>query len=297
MEMNQVRYFLAVCEHRNFTQAARSANVSQPALTTAIQKLEDELGGQLFLRDRSGCQLTPLGELIKPRVERIMSEAGSLTADAVRFVRLDRVPIRIGVSETVGVSTLSKGIAAYQRAYPTTDIELISTEANEALVMLREGRIDCLIGPEGDYSRDLYKADHLFSERYMVVFSKGHPFSGSHHISLRQVGDETYLDRPNCEMRETLLSLCAEKNIEIYAAYRSNRDSWLLAMAAEGVGVTILPETCIPSNGDTIEYCPLVEPELSRQLVALRYRKQPSRPEVGRLIIELGKINPHSNSR
>ena len=71
MEMNQIRYFLAVCENRNFTHAARASNVSQPSLTTAIKKLEDELGGPLFLRDRAGCRLTPLGKLVRPRLEKI----------------------------------------------------------------------------------------------------------------------------------------------------------------------------------------------------------------------------------
>ncbi|MFH3972590.1 LysR family transcriptional regulator, partial [Acinetobacter baumannii] len=74
MEMNQIRYFLAVCEHRNFTHAASASNVSQPSLTTAIKKLEDELGGELFVRDRAGCRLTALGKLMQPRLRKSHDE-------------------------------------------------------------------------------------------------------------------------------------------------------------------------------------------------------------------------------
>nr|WP_229997762.1 LysR family transcriptional regulator [Pseudosulfitobacter pseudonitzschiae] len=93
MEMNQIRYFLAVCEHRNFTHAASASNVSQPSLTTAIKKLEDEeLGGELFVRDRAGCRLTALGKLMQPRLRKAHDETRQAKAEAVRHMRLERVP-------------------------------------------------------------------------------------------------------------------------------------------------------------------------------------------------------------
>lgn len=95
---------------------------------------------------------------------------------------------------------------------------------------------------------------------------------------------ETYLDRPNCEMREELLALCKESGIDIYASYRSNRENWLLLLAAEGVGVAILPESCVPDPMSGIAARPLTEPQVSRELVALRYSKQPDRPELQALI-------------
>ncbi len=71
MEMQQIRYFLAVCDKASFTRAARASYVSQPSLTQAIKKLEDELGGELFSRDRSGCRLTALGRLVEPSLREI----------------------------------------------------------------------------------------------------------------------------------------------------------------------------------------------------------------------------------
>jgi len=125
MEMNQIRYFLAVCEHRNFTHAAQASNVSQPSLTAAIKKLEGEFNGALFLRDRAGCRLTPLGELIKPRLQKVLDEAAEAKADAVRHVRLKRVPIRVGVGPTVGQARLVEAARHHRAQLPEADIELI----------------------------------------------------------------------------------------------------------------------------------------------------------------------------
>jgi DNA-binding transcriptional LysR family regulator len=71
MEMHQIRYFLAVCETLNFTRAAEQCNVTQPALTRAIQKLEEELGGLLFRRERHLTHLTDLGRLVRPQLEQV----------------------------------------------------------------------------------------------------------------------------------------------------------------------------------------------------------------------------------
>ena len=118
MEMNQIRYFLAVCEHRNFTHAASASNVSQPSLTTAVKKLEDELGGDLFVRDRAGCRLTALGKLVQPRLQKIYDETRQAKAEAVRHMRLERVPITVGVGETIGHSRISAAMERMRKRVP-----------------------------------------------------------------------------------------------------------------------------------------------------------------------------------
>src|SRR5688500_7147290 len=75
MEMHQIRYFLAVCSTLNFTRAAEQCNVTQPALTRAIQKLEEELGGLLFRRERKLTHMTDLGNLVRPQLEGILKQS------------------------------------------------------------------------------------------------------------------------------------------------------------------------------------------------------------------------------
>ncbi len=285
MEMNQIRYFLAVCEHRNFTHAASASNVSQPSLTTAIKKLEDELGGDLFVRDRAGCRLTALGKLIQPRLENIYDETRQAKAEAVRHMRLERVPISVGVGETIGHSRISAAMERIRARLPQAEIELIVASSSELLAGLRDGDFDVVVTAE-KVSEDLYRLDHPYEEDYRVVVSKSHPLSELNAISLSTLAETDMLDRPNCEMRDALHGTCADHGHELYAAYRSNRVDWLVELARQGSGAVILPTTAIPADMGLVSI-PIDGLEISRTVSALRYRHQATRPETSDLIREI----------
>jgi LysR family hydrogen peroxide-inducible transcriptional activator len=97
MEIHQIRYFLAVSEYLNFRRAAENCHVSAPALTRAIQKLEDEIGGKLFRRERNLTHLTDLGTLIRPHLEHVLFEAEGAKITAKQFLKLEHAPVKLGV--------------------------------------------------------------------------------------------------------------------------------------------------------------------------------------------------------
>lgn len=287
MEMNQVRYFMAVCEHRNFTHAASASNVSQPSLTTAIKKLEDELGGALFIRDRAGCQLTALGKLMHPRLERVRLEAREAKAEAVRHTRLERVPICIGVGETIGHTKISIAMEQIRAQMPQVEIELIVASNSALLTGLRDGEFDVVVTGE-KVSNELYRIDPLYPEEYKVVVARTHPLAKLSAVSLSDLANTNMLDRPNCEMRDTLHGTCADHGHELYAAYRSNRVDWLIELAKQGSGAVILPVTAIPADSGLVSI-PIEGVEIARKVSALRYRYQTSRPETADLIREIAR--------
>jgi DNA-binding transcriptional LysR family regulator len=102
MEMHQIRYFLAVADALYFTRAAEQCNVSQPALTRAIQQLEEELGGLLLRRERKLTHLTDFGRLIEPHFRQLYADADAAKSTAKRFLSLQEAEIRLGVMCTVG---------------------------------------------------------------------------------------------------------------------------------------------------------------------------------------------------
>ncbi len=287
MEMNQVRYFLAICEHRNFTHAASASNVSQPSLTTAIKKLEEEMGGALFIRDRAGCRLTPLGKLLRPRLERVQWETHEAKAEAVRHTRLERVPISIGLGETIGHNKISEAVERFRARLPQAEIELIVGSTDALLTGLRDGDYDIVVTAT-QVNPELYRIDQLYREDYRVVAAKDHPFSELSTVSLDALAQTELLDRPNCEMRDTLHGTCAEHGHELYAAYRSNRVGWLLELARQGSGAVILPATAIPTDRGLVSI-PIDGIEIAREVVALRFRHQASRPEANELVREFSR--------
>jgi LysR family hydrogen peroxide-inducible transcriptional activator len=86
MEMQHIRYFLALCEEQNFTRAARRCGVAQPSLTRAIKRLEKELGGRLFERSRKSTEMTALGRAMRPHFTDIERSAAAARRDAARFL-------------------------------------------------------------------------------------------------------------------------------------------------------------------------------------------------------------------
>ena len=287
MKMNQIRYFLAVCEHQNFTHAARELNVSQPSLTTAIKKLEGELGGALFLRDRAGCRLTSLGKIIRPRLETIQSETREAKAEAIRHIRLDRVPITVGVGETIGQRQISGAIERFRSQTPEAEIEIIVESHDKLLEGLRDGDYDIIISSI-DVNAELYRIDPLYTENYRVVVASDHALSEFESVDMNILANTNMLDRLNCEMRDTLHETCAGRGHSLYATYRSNRVDWLLDLARNGSGAVILPETAIPDD-PALHRLSLYDIKIERQVSALRFRHQPSRPEANQLVREMIK--------
>jgi len=273
MELHQIRYFLAVCDHGSFTRAAEFCYVSQPSLTHAIKKLEMELGGELFIREHSGCLLTPLGHMVQPNLRKILQDTMVTKADAIRFTRLNTIPLRIGMMTTVGAQRLNPCFARYQQDYPNIEFELIIDNDQSLLEQLESGQLDFVITPTELALRSAYQTKLLYTERYVVAFAKTHQFNQLDSISLNDIQTEPYLDRLNCELREALRAVCQNQEINLYAAYRSNSEEWIVNLVRAGMGVALLPEYSIPQNCGDINWRYLVKPEINRK-VQLYYLKQ-----------------------
>ena len=124
MEMHQVRYFLAVCKTLNFTRAAERCNVAQPSLTRAIQKLEEELGGPLFRRERNRTHLTELGRLMLPHLRALRDASMAASAEAEDYHKLEKAPLRLGIMCTIGPARLVNFLARLHREIPSLELQL-----------------------------------------------------------------------------------------------------------------------------------------------------------------------------
>lgn len=102
MELQQIRYFLAVQRHGSFSRASDECDVSQPALTLAVKKLEGEIGGELFHREGKRLVLTALGRLVQPALEQAVVGAQSARNIAENFHLLRQAPLRLGLQSTIG---------------------------------------------------------------------------------------------------------------------------------------------------------------------------------------------------
>lgn len=292
MEMHQIRYFLAVCDAGNFTRASEAAFVSQPSLTLAIQKLEAELGGPLFQRDRSGCRLTELGRLLEPELRRIQDQSQAVKSQAVRFTRLKKVPLRIGLMPTVGPRRLAPALARFQKESPRVEVELVVESGERILKLLAKGAIDLAIGPDSAVPGNGFRRETLYRERYVVAFPAGHRFAARESIRLADLANEPWLDRLDCEMREDLKAALGERGISLYAAYRSNEVEWILRMVQGGIGLAIVPEYTVPEGAAGMEARRLEDPDLEREVEGLTAAGAAPKAEAKALLKALRALSP-----
>ena len=132
MEYHEIRYFISVMRMLNFTQAAIHCNVTQPALTRAIQKLEDRVGGQLFCRERGNVHLTELGRALAPHFLASAEAAGAALATAAQFRRLARADVRIEVATSVDPSPLAGFLAFFHQRHPGIALTPIERDSDGA---------------------------------------------------------------------------------------------------------------------------------------------------------------------
>ncbi|MBV8683933.1 MAG: LysR family transcriptional regulator [Caulobacteraceae bacterium] len=173
MELHQVRYFLALARSLNFTRAAEQCNVTQSALTKAVQKLEQELGGGLIHRERQLTQLTDLGKLVLPMLERAYAAAESARTSAEEFQRKEIAPLKIAIGSCVSAAIIESPLAEIARFMPGLQVELIEAETQDAVEMLLNGDANAAIA--GDELGELpVRIDHwrLFRERFLVLMQR-----------------------------------------------------------------------------------------------------------------------------
>jgi LysR family hydrogen peroxide-inducible transcriptional activator len=170
MEMHQIRYFLAVGEYLNFRRAAEECHVSAPALTRAIQNLEEELGGKLFRRERNLTHLTDLGTLIRPHLKRVLFEAEGAKVTAEQFLRLEHAPVKLGVMCTIGPIYFMGFLSDFHAKHPGVELTLVDGTAGRLNELLRNGWLDLAILAQPEPFPDTFQAVPLYPERFCVAF-------------------------------------------------------------------------------------------------------------------------------
>jgi LysR family transcriptional regulator, hydrogen peroxide-inducible genes activator len=282
MEMHQIRYFLALCEELNFTKASERCNVAQPSLTRAIKLLEEEFGGPLLSRERANTHLTELGRMIRPHLADVYDKAQLAKREARELEKENRAKLRLGIMCTIAPAPLLDLVSNVCSHHNGLDLEVVDSDARSLEDRLKRGELELAIYCRPDHDDDRLHYLKLFRERMMIVLAPTHHLANRDPLRFRDLHNESYLNRINCEFNE---GLAWEKfGVTWKAVHRSERDDWILAMCAAGMGFGFLPEFSINHPGVVAR--PVVEPEFWREVNVVTVRGRPYSPAVGALVRE-----------
>lgn len=242
MEFQQVRYFLNLSDTLNFTEAAMRSGVSQPTLTRAIQRLEQELGGILVYRDGKDTRLTALGRDIQAEFAAIDESERRVLALSQNRVRGRRETVTVGVSHTVAPALITGFIAHALRQLPTLELILQPIVRDQAAEMLLAGQIDGCFTSDAITGNAKLATVEMFNERLLLAMAETDPLAAGIDVSLEKLAEQSYLDRLHCEFRARVNGALRDRAIVMMPRLRSEREDLIQQAVASGIGVCMLPE-------------------------------------------------------
>lgn len=264
MEMHQVRYFLAAAKSLSFTRAAEACHVSQPALTTAIKKLEADLGTPLFHRDGRQILLTEFGRRMQPHLTQLLEQAKAAENVAKDFRLLNQVPVRLGVMSTIGPMRVAAVLASFEHRSPGVEVAVRDGSPEALAAQLDADELDLAMLNPLDGLGETYRSEPLYRERYVVLLPPEHPLRERNVVGLRDLSEQAYVDRLSCEMRDMVMGICADMGVKLYARFRSAREDWVQAMVMAKIGFAFMPEYSV-THPDSVRR-PLIDPVVERTI-------------------------------
>jgi DNA-binding transcriptional LysR family regulator len=264
MEMHQIRYFLKAGETLNFTRAAEQCGVSVPSLSRGIHQLEEELGGQLFRRERHLTHLTDLGRLMLEHFSVMSNAAEAAKREAMDYARLAGSRLKFGIFASIGADILTGYLTTLRSEAPELELHIWEANCEELEAALLGGEIDIALtsSPELD---ERIRMTPLFREAFYISFAPGHRFGQMNAVPLRELEGEAYVKRLHCEFPSNLARLGVPKPYSgVNIRYVGEREDWIQSLVRAGLGCAVMPEYLPLLPG--LELRPLVDPEVFRQI-------------------------------
>lgn len=286
MTLTELRYIVAVARERHFGRAAEACFVSQPTLSVAVKKLEDELGVALFERGPGEVAVTAVGSDIVAQAQRVLKQAGTIKEMAKHGKDPLAGPLRLGVIYSIAPYLLPALVPRIIHAAAEMPLIIEENFTFKLLEMLKGGEIDAAILAL-PFSEPGLMMRPLYDEPFLVAMPAGHAWAAKKAIAAGDLKKETMLLLGNGHcLRDQVLQVCPElmrfssSSAEgIQKTFEGSSLETIRHMVASGVGLTILPASAVPDKpkkNDLIAYRPFVAPVPDRR-IALAWRKSYTR--------------------
>jgi len=253
MTLTELKYIVTLAQERHFGRAAEKCFVSQPTLSVAIKKLENELDVAIFERSKSSVTVTPLGERIVAQAQRVLEEARCIRELANSGKDQLSSPLKIGAIFTIGPYLFPHLVPQIHQQAPTMPLYLEENYTGVLRRQLRDGELDAIIVALPFTEPDVLTRP-LYDENFVVVLPKNHPWCKQKFIESEQLADEDLLmlGEGHC-FRDQVFEYCPalgrKHHTRLGSVLEGSSLETLKHMVATGLGITVLPESAV-SNLD-----------------------------------------------
>jgi DNA-binding transcriptional LysR family regulator len=298
MELYQVRYFLSVAEHLNFTRAAERLHVAQPSLTRAVQKLEEELGGPLFRRERANTHLTELGRMMLPHLQASLAAAEAAKKQAVSFRKREAGQLSVGACSTVAAELGAPLLAATAAEIAGLELQIEIAPADRLEERLMAGELDTafltpLPAEAGQPPPDRFDFRAFVEDAFVVAFSPGHRFEHVEEITLEDLDGEALIIRLGCGHETAIAAAMEARGVSRLVRHRSGDERWLAEMVRAGLGCILWPEAV--ARARRLPYRHLADLPLTFRVALTTVAGRRHSPALTALLrhVALAAVHPH----
>ncbi|MCO6505419.1 MAG: LysR family transcriptional regulator [Snodgrassella sp.] len=289
MTLTELRYIVAVAQEKHFGRAAQRCYVSQPTLSIAIKKLEEELGLTLFDRSSNEIITTESGQRIVDQAQRVLEEADRIKLMANKGKNELEGIFKLGLIFTIAPYLLPKLILSLRNLAPEMCLQLDESYTSVLTDSLKRGELDAIVVADPFHETGL-ETIPLYDEPFFVIVPKGHDFEHFDEVTTQQLSDERVLllTEGNC-MRDNVLDSCQElasrQNILGLAnSIQGSSINTIRHMVASGLGISVMPATALTENDHLLfSIIPFAKPIPNRRIV-LASRRNFARPKALQMI-------------
>ncbi|MDR5740604.1 MULTISPECIES: LysR family transcriptional regulator [unclassified Caballeronia] len=289
-DLNDLQAFRAVVELGSFRKAAEAVNISQPALSRRIDKLEEALGVRLFERTTRSVTLTTVGRVFAPSAEQLLDDL-DVALLGIRDVSSSRLGhVNIACVPSVAYYFLPGVIASFHRRFPRIRVKLLDSSANEVLGAVISGEADFGVSFMGSQEPEI-EFKLLLQERFVAACRRDHPLAGKKRVTWSELYEHEYVSVDKTSGNRLLLDQALSAVAPPAPSVCETRHvTTMLGLVEAGLGVAAVPSMAMPGHDHPIlTSVPLVEPVVKRRVGIVRRRGRPLTPaaqEFHRAIVE-----------
>ena len=240
MELRQIRYFLAVQETGSFTRASEKLFVTQPALSSAVKALEEELGATLLKRSHKRVSLTAAGLRFRDRAFAILAECNAAKRDLMD--QQNQRQMRLAILSTLNTPPINRLLHGFRTTYPEVIIHLQSGSKDALAHRLGQDQVDLIVTALSGEEASATTLP-LYQERFVLVVSMQHPLATRSSVHLADLHGEPFVLRKNCEVLDQGKRVFLTEQAQPLINCRTEEDSWALTMVRNNLAASIMAET------------------------------------------------------